>query len=93
VALLPWAMIWRTDTDYPVLSAPTKAIDELATANDWLSAPPGAWLPNPSRAIPPDRPCPAIAGSAEVSGALCRRRSAVSAIGGMRALEPLPVGV
>jgi DNA-binding transcriptional LysR family regulator len=46
VVLYPWSMMWRADLDHPALDALTQAVDELA-ADDWLSIPPGAWLPEP----------------------------------------------
>lgn len=46
VVLYPWSMIWRADLSHPALDALNDAIDELA-ADDWLSIPTGAWLPEP----------------------------------------------
>lgn len=46
VVLYPWSMIWRADLSHPALDALNEAIDELA-ADDWLSIPAGAWLPEP----------------------------------------------
>jgi hypothetical protein len=39
-------MIWRADLAHPALDALNAAIDQLAT-DDWLTIPPGAWLPDP----------------------------------------------
>jgi DNA-binding transcriptional LysR family regulator len=46
VVLYPWSMIWRADLVHPALDALNDAVDELAP-DDWLSIPPGAWLPEP----------------------------------------------
>ncbi|MFC5264348.1 LysR family transcriptional regulator [Kribbella qitaiheensis] len=46
VVLYPWSMMWRADLVHPALDALNEAVDELA-ADDWLSIPPGAWLPEP----------------------------------------------
>lgn len=47
IALYPWTMIWRADTDHPGLRALNQAVDELATTENWHSAPDDAWLPQP----------------------------------------------
>ncbi len=50
IALYPWAMMWRAELDDPALRALRQAAAELAAANDWLTVPPGAWLPTPESA-------------------------------------------
>lgn len=51
VALFPWTMMWRADSDHhPGVRALNDAVDELATEADWLSTPPGGWLPQPESA-------------------------------------------
>ncbi|WP_219825499.1 LysR family transcriptional regulator [Nonomuraea typhae] len=47
VAIFPWVMIWRTDGEHPGLRALHRALDDLAEAGDWLTAPAGAWFPEP----------------------------------------------
>jgi DNA-binding transcriptional LysR family regulator len=52
VALFPWAMIWRTDTDHPGIRALNAAVDTLTGTEHWLSTPDGAWLPEPEATQP-----------------------------------------
>jgi hypothetical protein len=40
-------MIWRSDADHPGIDALGAAVDELASAEGWLSDPGDAWLPRP----------------------------------------------
>ncbi|SEH01153.1 hypothetical protein SAMN05444920_11983 [Nonomuraea solani] len=47
VAIFPWTMIWRAGTDHPGVRVLHEAVDELAAAHGWLSAPDGAWFPEP----------------------------------------------
>ncbi|MFE0155991.1 LysR family transcriptional regulator [Nonomuraea sp. NPDC059007] len=52
VAVFPWMMIWRSDGDHPGLRALREAVDDLATAHDWLAPPGDAWLPEPEASLP-----------------------------------------
>jgi DNA-binding transcriptional LysR family regulator len=48
VALFPWTMLWRAGGgDHPGLRALNEAVDMLVAAEDWLSIPDDAWLPEP----------------------------------------------
>ncbi|MEQ4722104.1 LysR family transcriptional regulator [Nonomuraea sp. B19D2] len=53
VALFPWAMIWRADTDHPGLRALHRAADELTAAHLWLTVPQEAWFPEPEAGLRP----------------------------------------
>jgi DNA-binding transcriptional LysR family regulator len=52
VALFPWAMIWRADADHPGIRPLNAAVGTLTAAEDWLSIPNGAWLPEPEATQP-----------------------------------------
>ena len=45
VPVYPWAIVYRTDANYPQLAALSSALSNLAGKEGWKKAPEGAWMP------------------------------------------------
>jgi DNA-binding transcriptional LysR family regulator len=56
VALFPWSMIWRADTNQAGVDALNKSADQLARSGHWLTAPHDTWLPEPEASRRKTRP-------------------------------------